>query len=236
MTGIGKLLVFLNLVTGMVLLTWAGSLSINRLEWVDRKTETGTDKGQITKLKEEIDRTVKAITEVQNGYGIAEKALVQTEAARLYRKARFDSRLTKARQGTFSTQLLRVNDARPEQRGLIDVDEDGPAVVDLNGRPLRGVDAIQTSMSDLLRQSQEASKASAKLRDDFTKLTDTMKATDLQVDSQRVILTNLLDEERFLGDAQVNWDEELRTLQNRKKQLERRLQASRPAPASGLGN
>ena len=61
MTGIGKLLVFLNLIAAAALLTWGLSAYANSPNWVDSKSADGTAvEGEISLLKKEIDKFAKA--------------------------------------------------------------------------------------------------------------------------------------------------------------------------------
>jgi hypothetical protein len=225
MMTIGKLLVFVNLFAAMALLTWTTSLSVNRLDWVDRKTETETVQGELSILRQEISKTIRALTEASVGYGIRKKELEDEEQGRAYREAKFQERLQNARSGRFNKQLNRVNDERLDRRSLIDVEVPGPAILDLAGQPLRGVDSIQADLtretSDTKRYLQEITRA----REQFQALSKQIAETDIKISDQRKIRDGLRIEREVLRDLDVNWEDELRLLKLRLQQLEQRLAA-----------
>ena len=70
------------------------------------------------------------------------------------------------------------------------------------------------------------------MRDLHSLFTDRVKTTNVAVEQQRVIMANLRDESRFLGDNRVNWIVQLQTLERRQSQLEKRLAEFGAAPAA----
>jgi len=70
------------------------------------------------------------------------------------------------------------------------------------------------------------------MRDLHSMLTDRVKTTNVAVEQQRVIMTNLRDESRFLGDNRVNWIVQLQILERRQRQLEKRLAELGAAPTA----
>ncbi|MGL6095542.1 MAG: hypothetical protein ACRC7O_07075 [Fimbriiglobus sp.] len=239
MTTIGKLLVFANLFVAVALLAWAVSLSANRLDWVDRTTADGTKiEGEISLLKKDIERSVKAITDANVGYSQAKKELKDQESGRTIRKSVLDERLSKAKRGEFRDQLLLGDDPNsstgPELKARIDVQREGKAIVDLNGNPLRGVDAIQADLSREVRLSSDLSAAIAKARKEFAEVSVEIADTDTKIGVQRGVLSAIADEAKFLDSLQINWDEELRTLSRRKGQLEKRLKTLGVEPAAAI--
>lgn len=239
-TRIGKLLVFLNLLAAVALVTWAVSLTANRLDWVDRQDGERKVEGEITRLKKEIEVASKGIAETSATFGQQDRALTAAESGtdfgregRDRRRAVFAARLKAAQDGRFADQVRLPN------RVLIDVSREGNPARGPSGAPLEGVEVYQKRLDDALRGSQAAVQRIARLRAQFDELSngqpEGIAAANKRIVDQRAILVNLTDEQRFLASVQVNWDEELRTLQTRRKQLERRLQslASRGAPAGG---
>lgn len=157
MTAFGKLLVFVNLFVSLGLLSWTVSAYSNRLDWVDRKTEDGVIKGQITTLQEEITKVSKAIADSQAAYGQRSIALGQVEANRDYRKFRFQQRLAKARVGNDPTGPFRVQLPQaanlPGGEAFTNLEQEGPVINGPDARPLRGLDALRL---DFAKQSSDA--------------------------------------------------------------------------------
>ena len=226
MTRLGKILVFLNLLASVSLVTWAVSLSANRLDWIDRQDGDRKVEGDITRLKKEIDAALKGITETSAVYGQADRALTALEIGadpgqegRDRRRAVFAARLKAAEDGRFAEQLKIAG------KQLIDVSREGNPVRGPGGQPLAGVEIFQKRLDDAVRASQRSQEQIAKLRTDFKELSDGpdgIRATEKRILDQREILANLTNEAQFLASVQVNWDEELRSLQTRQRQLERR--------------
>jgi len=219
MTAIGKLLVFLNLFVALALLTWAASLSANRLDWVDRKTETETIKGQVTRLKEQLDAATKSIAQLSDNYGTMDRKLTEAELDRDQRRAEFANRLQEARDGTFREQVLLPDGIR------IDIAQKGPTVKGPGGQDLKGVQFYQDELNRAIQDGAVAQKSIADARTKFTELTADIQDTNARIASQRDVLAQQKNERTYLGALQVNWDEQLRTLRLRERQLEQRLQA-----------
>lgn len=245
MTAVGKLLVFLNLFVAVVLVTWATSLYANRLDWLDRKTEDGeVVKGQISTLKREIEETTRLIVASQDSYGTRDRVLATLETERFYRAAQFDARLARARtgevkgtDGPFRT-IVKLGDAKakpaspllklfPKQvtNGLVDVDSPGDSETTDKDKKLalRGTKEIQDELVRQLDATKTATDDILKLRTEFAAASEQIVVVGKQTDVQNEILANLLEQGKYLGSAQVNWDEELRTVLTRKRQLEARL-------------
>jgi chromosome segregation ATPase len=244
MTTFGKVLAFVNLVVGLSLLAWGVSVYANRVDWVDRKTDTGTEEGEITRLKKEIDKLTRSVADTDAAYATRSDYLVKLEAQRDYRKAKLDARLAEARRGTFKVQVPLANDP-----SFVDVDNDkGPPVLAPDGKPLRGVDVLTKEFNDQVRQAQLhrqgekpvqpnewndlralvtnerlATLGIDDLRTLHGRLSDAVAAEDVAIGKQRDVLTNLRDEAAYLADNRVNWAAQLQTLERRQKQLEDRL-------------
>lgn len=245
MTAVGKLLVFLNLFVAVVLVTWATSLYANRLDWLDRKTEDGeVVKGQISTLKREIEETTRLVVASQDAYGKRDGVLAALETERFYRAAQFDARLARAKtgevkgaDGPFRT-IVKLGDAKakklsplltlfPKQvtNGLVDVDSPGDSETTDKDKKLalRGTKDIQDELVRQLDATKTATDDILKFRTEFAAASDQIVIVGKQTDVQNEILANLLEQGKYLGSAQVNWDEELRTVLTRKRQLEARL-------------
>lgn len=247
-----RLLVLANVFLSVGLLAWALTLASNRLDWVDSKTDAGTVKGQITLLKEEIDRAAKGAADLSRSYVERTKALADAEAFRTGRRAGYADRLRKAREGQF---LKPVTIAGSD--GFVDLSRDGGPEPGPGGKPLRGTDAIQADIQRELRAAERALAGDAPLAlppeaelddvltqdakyqalteklgfSDLRKLqavlADRMADADRKVLKQKAIRTNLRDEAQQLAGVRVNWRAQLQDLLDRQRQLNGRL--------SGLG-
>jgi predicted transcriptional regulator len=254
MTGIGKVLVFLNLMAAAALLTWGLSAFKNSPQWVDSKTADGQNvEGEISMLKKEIDRYAKAASGAQDGYTAKAAALQGSEATRDFRKTRLDTWLKDAEKGAFFALPVVANDpavldtSDAAERGRKDIKR---AILGPDNTPLKGLDALQklyqNELDDrglLIRGKVPAAPAEwmnpaallapARMADlgidDLRRLhgwlSDQQKVADVAIDKQRVIQANLADEASYLGDKRIDWTAQLQTLEQRNKQLKDRLQS-----------
>ncbi len=237
MTAFGKVLVFLNLAAAVALLSWSASLYANRIDWVDRKSDTETVKGEITLLKEEIDKATRSIADAQVAYAAKSKDLTDAEALRDSRKRAYAVRLNEARRGTFHAQVY----DDPTRPAFVNLRTPGPVALGPDNQPLRGVDFLeaefkrQLQQAQLLRegqrkfdpnanpQSQLATLGIDGLRQMQGVLSDRIADLDVAIGKQKDVLTNLKGEAAFLADERVNWVARLQTLERRQQQLEDRL-------------
>ena len=246
---LARLLVLVNVFLSVGLLAWALTLSSNRLDWVDAKTDTGTAKGQITLLKEEIDRAAKGAADLSGAYVTRGQSLAATEANQSSRKKGYETRLKEARGGQFLKQLpLDGADA-----GFTNLSKVGPAEEGPDKKPLRGLAVIQADIDRELKAAERAvvgdaplaetpeGGLDAALADDarYTELTaklgtsdsrklqeqisQRMAAADVAVLKQKEIRVNLTDEAAQLQAGRVNWKAQLQDLLDRQGQLGRRL-------------
>jgi hypothetical protein len=242
MTTFGKVLVFVNLVGGIALLTWGATAYANRVDWVDRKTDTETVEGEITRLRKEIDRTTKSIADAQAAYATRAAILTKTENDRDTFKQKLDQRINEARAGTFRVQNTYPNSP------FVNLDQQGEPILGPDNRPLEGVDTLRKRFDDqvrdavlhrrgeqpvqpaewnnlpaLLEPGRFATLGIDDLRTLHGRLSDQIALVETAVTKQRDILTNLKDEAAYLADSRVNWEARLRTLERRQKQMEDRL-------------
>lgn len=243
-----RLLVLVNMFLSVGLLAWALTLSTNRLDWVDGKTDTGTTKGQITLLKEEIDRAAKGSADLSRAYVERTKSLADAEAFRTSRRVGYADRLNKARNGQFLKPV-----ALPGSDSFVDLGRDGGPEPGPGGKPLRGSEAVQADIQRELRAADRAlagdaplvlppeADLDAALTDDnrYKELTDKLGFSDMRklqavladrmadadkkVLKQKDIRTNLRDEAQQLAAVRVNWRAQLQDLLDRQGQLNRRL-------------
>lgn len=253
MTTLGKLLTYLNVLFSITLMMWAVSAYANRVNYLDYKDGTESKKGQISQLKDEVEKLQKSITEAQANYGKRATELVVIEGRRDYRYARLQARLDEARgtggrQPVFKVQLAIAGNT-PGEAAFTDVDREGPVMLDIQNKPLRGLrvlqeeleteireQALQLEGQEKLNQQQKAqllqlvgqpaydqllqNMGIAELRETHGRLSDAIADADLAAEKQRFVRLHLEDETSFLADKRVNWLAELQTLERRQRQLE----------------
>jgi hypothetical protein len=243
-----RILVLVNVFLSVGLMAWALTLASNRLDWVDSKTDTGTVKGQITLLKEEIDRAAKGAGDLSRAYVERTKSLADAEAFRTGRRTGYADRLKKARDGQFLKPVMIAG-----SDGFVDLTRDGGPEPGPGGKPLRGTEAVQADIQRELRAADRAlagdaplmlppeAELEAALADDAryqalteklgfsdlrklqAVLADRMADADKKVIKQKDIRKNLRDEAQQLAAVRVNWRAQLQDLLDRQRQLNTRL-------------
>jgi hypothetical protein len=208
-------------------------------------------KGQISKMRAEIDAAQKGISETQSAYGTRVSTIIRNEEIRDYRQSRFQQRLAQARKGVFRVQIPVAG--RPGDAVFTDVDKEGPIVLGPDNQPLRGIVDTQADLDAEVRTARLLLRGENPLPEPewqkvpeildnpqlFAKLienmgigelrrvhgliSDRIARTDEATQRQQVIAANLREEARFLSNYRVNWTAELQSLERRKRQLEGRL-------------
>ncbi|MBL8866715.1 MAG: hypothetical protein JNK93_14240 [Planctomycetia bacterium] len=232
---IAKVLVFANVFVSIGLLAWAVSIYTNRLSYFDTTGENAT-KGQFSQYTDEIKRLSDGVQLAQTSYVRAMDGLISLEQERAFRAAILKILMDEVAKPGNPNAEFRVapRHTEPELKGLIDVfkyspNNPFPPATNLRGQPLKGFGRLQQEMTNLLKDEKDKTDQIRKLREDTNKLSieifDDATKTGVQseVFKMKVIFQNLGDEEVYLADAQVNWEEQLRTLKIRKDQLARRL-------------
>lgn len=232
---IAKVLVFANVFVSIGLLAWAVSIYTNRLSYFDTTGENAT-KGQFSQYTDEIKRLSDGVQLAQTSYVRAMDGLISLEQERAFRAAILKILMDEVAKPGNPNAEFRVapRHTEPELKGLIDVfkyspNNPFPPATNLRGQPLKGFGRLQQEMTNLLKDEKDKTDQIRKLREDTNKLSieifDDATKTGVQseVFKMKVIFQNLGDEEAYLADAQVNWEEQLRTLKIRKDQLARRL-------------
>ena len=74
-----------------------------------------------------------------------------------------------------------------------------------------------------LLQQDSASKKFDRYRKDQAGYSDEITASDIKSARLKRLLKDLRDEEIFIADSRINWDEQLVTLSKRNKQLQEKL-------------
>lgn len=255
-TKIGKVLVFANVFLSIGLLAWAVSIYTNRVAYFDSKDGDTNVPGQFAQYTAEIKRLTDGSQLAQGGYQRSMDALVTMEQDRSYRNFFLSLLATEVRNRGNAAAVFRIIDRHPDAllKGLIDINKykvivDGAGAVDLtatlrqfapakdlNNKDLSGFGRLAQAMTNLRKEEADKVAQIAKLRKDTNALSleinnpDTKTGLQPEVFKMKTIFQNLGDEDLFLADAQVNWEEQLRTLKIRKQQLTTRLaEVAKPA-------
>jgi DNA repair exonuclease SbcCD ATPase subunit len=96
-------------------------------------------------------------------------------------------------------------------------------VMGLNNTPLLGVTILQQNLTTELDNATLAGKQFDDARKQQSTLSDEIVAYNAKAARLKLLLKDLREEEIFLADSRVNWDEQLVTLQRRNKQLQAKL-------------
>lgn len=231
-----KVLVFANVFISVGLLAWAVSIYTNRLSYFDGTDGGSPVKGQFSNYNDEIKRLSDGAQLAQASYVSAMDRLIGMEQERAFRLSILKMLMDEVAKPGNPNAEFRVAPRHDDSllKGLIDVykyspNNPFPPATNLRGQPLKGFGRLQQEMTNLLKDEKDKSEQIRKLREDTNKLSieiyDDATKTGVQseVFKMKVIDQNLGDEEQFLADAQVNWEEQLRTLRIRKEQLQKRL-------------
>ena len=120
---------------------------------------------------------------------------------------------------------------------LFDVRQDGPAVKSARDRDLQGLGYLKSEMAKAVLEEKRTVQRIREARKKMDELNTDTDKTQSEVFAQKVIRLNLLDQKDYLGDARINWDEQLNTLERRRAQLSARLDEVGGAPLkSGQSN
>jgi hypothetical protein len=247
MTKFAKALVFVNLFVGMALFAWAMSLYSNKLAYFDQKDAEPPVEGLFTKLKREVDELTPAVTASQIAYARKAEQARALEQERLFRRDKLNDRLALVRQGDDERIIFRMPLPQPANDPLLrdlpepirapalfDVRQDGPPVKSARDRDLQGLGYLRSEMAKSVKEEKDTVLRIREARKKLDELNTEMDKTQVEVFAQKVIRLNLIDQRDFLGDARINWDEQLKTLERRQTQLNARL-AEMGAPATKAG-
>ena len=222
----GKLFVFLNIVTAIALVAWAVSLTSNQLDWLDKpagfnaadENPYADDTNNLERLANKVTKLNDGIKAAQNGLAARSTFILASEAERDFRKNNLNSRIAVARNGKFKTLVYLKNS------GLLDLTpNNGIDVLGIDNKPLIGLDAIQQEIRNSVDNQSALVKESYRLRKEYETLTDEITKLDEEIERQKIIQTNGFEESKYLADRSTDWDEQVRTLQRRSKQLADRI-------------
>ena len=207
MTFFGKFLVLLNTAVAFALLSWGFSIYTNRVDWTEVKDG---DK----KLTERIKELNDALAPAQRDYARLLNATAAAETDVERRLELIQKRNAEAETGTFYEQ---------NGKGLFIEENPTDKIVGIEGQPLLGVTILQQKLTAEVENATMAAKQFDDARKDQASLSDEIATHDKKSARLKLLLKDLRDEEIFLADARVNWDEQLVTLMKRNKQLQNKL-------------
>jgi len=226
MTRLGKLLVFLNTFFAVILFGWAVSLYTNRVDWFDRTFEDGSKvDGRIPLLQAEVKRYSEQIKATQQAYASGVERLQGyqgVEIDRDFRNKVLANRMSDVKRIDDKVRFL--VQVRQPRSALIDVRAAGESVKSLGGTDLKGLASLNKRFDELSRETLARQASINKLRKDYEALSNEVLVVQAEVLRQKVIFNNTQDEQDYLSDARINWEERLRTLEIRKSQLQTRLE------------
>lgn len=230
---IGKLFVFLNLIAALGLVAWAVSLTSNALDWIETpegfnkadENPHADDTNNLERLTGKITRLNEGIKAAQNGVAAKSTLILNAETERDARYAALQRRLTDARTGRFRTLVYGRNS------GLLDLTpNNGQDVLGIDNKPLAGIDTISRDIEQSVVTQAALVKESFTLRKQFETLTAEITQLDEEIERQKVILANGQVEGKYLADRYTDWDEQVRALERRAKQLADRIAEINAAP------
>lgn len=241
---LGKLFVFLNAIAAVGLLVWAVSLTTSQLDWVTKpegykasdELPYADDTNNLERLAAKINTLNEGVKAVQNGLISRSQAVLVAEGNRDLRSAVLNRRLQSARTGFFFFQdtapgsgLMDVTSREPDPKNPNDA---ARIIKGLDNKPLEGLDAIQNAVKVSIENQSATSKKVAELLKQYADLTLEIDRLDAEIKRQKEIETNAILESKYLADRTTDWDEQIRTLTKRAKQLDDRLAEVLKAPGS----
>lgn len=207
MTFFGKFLVLLNTFAAFALLSWGFSIYSNRVDWSEVRDG---DK----KLTERTKDLNDAMAPAQRDYArlLVATANKETDVEKI--REQIQKRTAESETGTF----YELN-----KKGTLIDENPTEKVMGLNNTPLLGVTILQQNLTTELDNASLAGRQFDDARKEQSTLSDEIVAYNVKAARLKVLLKDLREEEIFLADSRVNWDEQLVTLQRRNKQLQAKL-------------
>ena len=211
MTFFGKVFVLINTVLAFALLTWGLSIYLNRVDWTE--VQDG-DKKLTERIKELNDGNAPA----QRDHARMLNATAAAESDVEKRREQIQKRVAESETGVF----YELN-AGGSILGEIVTEKD--LALGLDGKPLRGNSILQQELAAEVDNAAASAKQFDETRKEQAGFSDEIAAFEKTTARLKLLLIDLREEEIFLSDSRVNWDEQLATLQKRSKQLQDKLAA-----------
>ena len=209
MTFFGKLFVLLNTLVAFALLSWGFSIYTNRVDW----TEVRDGDKKLTERTKDLND---ALAPTQRDYARLLNATAANEAEVEKLRERIQKRSAESETGVFY-------DLNTKGSFIDENPAEADKVKGLDGKDLRGVAILQQELATEVENATAASKRFDDFRKEQASFSDEIVAYNATSARLKLLLKDLRDEEIFLADARVNWDEQLVTLQKRNRQLQNKL-------------
>ena len=103
------------------------------------------------------------------------------------------------------------------------MDQKGPALLGPDQKPLKGADTLLAAAAKNNQDADAAVAAGVALRKEIGDLGQEEIKLQARVVRHSDFYQNLLDEQRYLKSFEINWYEQLGTVQRRLRQLDARL-------------
>jgi outer membrane murein-binding lipoprotein Lpp len=221
LTKIAKILVFVNVVAAVLLLAWAASLTLNRVDLAQKDPAAtkaaedpyADDTSNVERLQWKVEKLSDAVKAAQTGYARSAATITDTELVRDYRAGQFAVRTGEARTGAFRSFVYVPKSA------LIDLNQPGQPVKGVDDKPVRGFAAVQQDLRKAITDGTQFLDLSEQRRNSFQVLSTDIDVLDAKIGKQKDILVRLKDEYDYLADRRTDWDEQVRTLTKRKAQI-----------------
>ena len=211
MTFFGKIFVLINTVLAFALLTWGLSIYLNRVDW----TEVQDGDKKLTERTKELND---GIAPAQRDYARLLNATAAAETDVEKRREQIQKRVTESETGVFY-------ELNAGGSILSETVTEKDLAVGLDGKPLRGNIILQQELATEVDNAAASAKQFDETRKDQSTLSDEIASYEKKSARLKLLLKDLREEEIFLADSRINWDEQLVTLQKRGKQLQDKLTA-----------
>lgn len=238
MTFLGKLFVLANAVFSVAVMTWAISAYVNRIDWSKVEYEPG--KTLDVKVKE----LAASIKNVQASYGPGQTTTAQAEADLEWRRRRIAERRQEAITGTFYNQYTDTGEKYDPPSGDA---RDNPAdplvtsyrqiwgklpkeklIYGVDKQPIKGLATLQNDLNAQIDLAVKHSDDLAKSIAEHNQVTKELGDFKIRIERQGRIREELGNEQEYLSDTRVNFEEQLVTLTKRNRQLVGRLASYEP--------
>ena len=207
MTFFGKFFVLVNAFAAFALFSWGLSIYVNRVDWSE--VQDGD-----RKLTDRTKELAESIPSAQKDYARMMGATASSETEVERRREQIEKRLAESETGTF----YELN------KGGSLIDENPTEKVEgLSGGPLRGTKVSNELLTEQVELSATAGKEFDETRKAQSTFSDEIAGYEKKSKRLKALLVDLREEEIFLADSRVNWDEQLVTLQKRNRQLQAKL-------------
>jgi len=238
MTFLGKLLVILNTIAAVVVMMFAITAYLNRIDWSVIEYAPGFT------LDAKVKELAAQIKAVQATNGPGQTVTAQAEADLEFRRKRIAERRQEALTGTFYNQYSEPGEKVEIPSGDQRDDPSDPLITSyrqiwgklpkekliygVDKAPIKGLDVLQKELSAQIKDAVSYSDEQAKTLEETSRILKELSDFKIRIERQGRIREELTNEREYLSDARINYDEQLVTLTKRNKQLLARLASYEP--------